>query len=411
MYYKMLRQTRQIICQIDSQMRQGCRTRSTRLIDINSNLLIQIHITSSLLLAMMFTFPIIFSISDNISFLFIALAQTENNTLSNISMANQQDADNGNNTTAVQILPSWNEGETRETIVSFVNNITNPNSPTYLAPDKRIAVLDNDGTMWAEKPNPFQVYFALERLENLSTTDPSLTQKSPFKEFLQKNVTAPKQELNEKDAMDLMTVTHSNISQEEFNNLVGNWSQSARHPQTEKLFIDMRYQPMIELVNYLKENQFKPFIVSGGGVDFMRESISSLYGIPPEQIIGSSTKLEFVDTNTTKSYIFKEPELNTFNNDVEKPVNIQLQIGKIPIIAVGNSDGDLQMLSYVDDNNQDGRALMVLIHHDDAIREYSYDKGAENVLIEAQNRNWTVVDMKEDFREIYPANETNKNID
>jgi hypothetical protein len=355
----------------------------------------------------MFSLPIIFSISNNISFLFVALAQAENNTVSNTSMAAQQDTNNGIDTTAVKILPSWNQGETRETIISFVNNITNPNSPAYVPPDKRIAVIDNDGTMWAEKPVYFQGYFALDRLENLSITNPNLTQQSPFKEFLQQNIT----NLDEKDVMDLVTLTHSNISQTEFNDMVGNWSQSARHPQTDRLFVDMRYQPMVELVNYLKENEFKPFIVSGGGVDFMRGSISSLYGIPPEQIIGSSSKYEFVDTNTTKSFLLKEPELNTpFNNDVQKPVNIQLHIGKIPVMAVGNSDGDLEMLSFVDDNNQKGQALMVLIHHDDAAREYSYDKGAENVLIEAQNRNWTVVDMKEDFREIYPTNETSKNI-
>lgn len=367
------------------------------------------HINLLIILATIFSLPVIFSISNNISFLFLALAQTENNTVSNTSMAAQQDTNNGSDTTAAQILPSWNQGETRETIISFVNNITNPNSPAYVPPERRIAVFDNDGTMWAEKPIPFQVYFDLDRLENMSVTNPNLTQQSPFKEFLQKNITAL-QQMNVEDAIrDLMTVTQSNISQTEFNNIVSNWSQSARHPQTDRLFVDMRYQPMVELVDYLKQNQFKPFIVSGGGVDFMRGSISSLYGIPPEQIIGSSGKYEFVDTNTTKSFIYKEPELNTFNNDVEKPVNIELHIGKIPVIAVGNSDGDLQMLSYVDDNNQDGQGLMVLIHHDDAIREYSYDKGAENVLIEANNRNWTVVNMKDDFKEIYPTNETTEN--
>jgi hypothetical protein len=355
----------------------------------------------------LFSVPTIFAISNNISFLFIALAQTENNTVSNTSMADQQDTNKGNNASISQILPSWNQGETRDTVISFVNNITKPNSTTYVPPDKRIAVIDNDGTMWAEKPIYFQGYFALDRLENLSIANPNLTQQSPFKEFLQQNIT----DLDEKDVMDLVTLTHSNISQTEFNNMVDNWSQSARHPQTDRLFVDMRYQPMVELVNYLKENEFKPFIVSGGGIDFMRGSISSLYGIPPEQIIGSSSKYKFVDTNTTKSFLLKEPELNTpFNNDVQKPVNIQLHIGKIPVMAVGNSDGDLQMLSYVDDNNQKGQALMVLIHHDDATREYSYDKGAENVLIEANNRNWTVVNMKEDFKEIYPTNETSKNI-
>jgi hypothetical protein len=220
---------------------------------------------------------------------------------------------------------------------------------------------------------------------------------------LQKNTTALKQELTEKDVVDLITITHTNISQSKFNNIVTNWSQIAQHPQTQKLFVNMVYQPQLELIDFLKDNQFKVFIVSGGGIDFMRQSLSSVYGIPPEQIIGSSGKYEFVD-NTTNSFIFQKPELNSFDNEYEKPVNVQLHIGKVPVIAVGNSDGDLQMLKYVDDNNnENGKALMVLIHHDDAVREYSYDKGAENVLKEAQYRNWTIVDMKDDFREIYPS--------
>jgi phosphoserine phosphatase len=309
-----------------------------------------------------------------------------------------------NNDNTLPLLPSWNEGDTKQTIINFVNNLTNPENPDYYIPlDRRIAVFDNDGTLWSEKPIPFEGYFALDRLENLSIANPNLKQISPYKEFLQKNTTALKQQLTEKDVVDLIAITHSNISQSEFNNIVTNWSQIAQHPQTQRLFVNMVYQPQLELIDFLKDNQFKVFIVSGGGIDFMRQSLSSVYGIPPEQIIGSSGKYEFVD-NTTNSFIFRKPELNSYNNDYQKPVNIQLHIGKVPVIAVGNSDGDLQMLKYVDDNNNNdehGKALMVLIHHDDAVREYSYDKGAENVLREAQNRNWTVVDMKDDFREIY----------
>jgi phosphoglycolate phosphatase-like HAD superfamily hydrolase len=314
---------------------------------------------------------------------------------------------NKNNNNTLLLLPSWNEGDTKQTIINFVKNVTNPENPDYyITPDKRIAVFDNDGTLWSEKPIPFEGYFALDRLENLSIANPNLKQISPYKEFLQKNITALKQNLTEKDVVDLITITHSNISQSEFNNIVMNWSQIAQHPQTQRLFVNMVYQPQLELINFLKDNQFKVFIVSGGGIDFMRQSLSSVYGIPPEQIIGSSGKYEFVDNNNTNSFIFREPELNSFNNDYQKPVNIQLHIGKVPVIAVGNSDGDLQMLKYVDDNNNNdehGKALMVLIHHDDAVREYSYDKGAENVLKEAQNRNWTVIDMKDDFRDIYPS--------
>jgi phosphoglycolate phosphatase-like HAD superfamily hydrolase len=314
---------------------------------------------------------------------------------------------NKNNNNTLLLLPSWNEGDTKQTIINFVKNVTNPENPDYyITPDKRIAVFDNDGTLWSEKPIPFEGYFALDRLENLSIANPNLKQISPYKEFLQKNITALKQNLTEKDVVDLITITHSNISQSEFNNIVMNWSQIAQHPQTQRLFVNMVYQPQLELINFLKDNQFKVFIVSGGGIDFMRQSLSSVYGIPPEQIIGSSGKYEFVDNNNTNSFIFREPELNSFNNDYQKPVNIQLHIGKVPVIAVGNSDGDLQMLKYVDDNNNNDeheKALMVLVHHDDAVREYSYDKGAENVLKEAQNRNWTVIDMKDDFRDIYPS--------
>jgi phosphoserine phosphatase len=360
------------------------------------------HISPLILLVLIVSLPIVLSMSNIISSSFVAYAES-NYLVSNSSIIGQQETNEGSNyTDTAQILPSWNQGKTRETIIGFVNNVTNPDSSAYIEPDNRIAVIDNDGTLWAEKPIPFQGYFALDRLENLSITNPNLTQQSPYREILQQNITALKQEMSEKDVMDLMILTESNISQTEFNNVVGNWSQTAKHPQTDMLFVDMRYQPMMELVDYLKKNEFKPFIVSGGGVDFMRESISSLYGIPPEQIIGSSEKYQFNDTNTTRSFIFKEPELNSFNDKAEKPVNIQLHIGKVPVMAIGNSDGDLQMLSYVDDNNPFGEALMVLIHHDDPTREYSYGKGAENVLKEAQNRSWTVVSMKQDFREIYP---------
>ncbi len=214
--------------------------------------------------------------------------------------------------------------------------------------------------------------------------------------------------LTKKDVMDLMLMTHSNIIQPEFDKMVKKWSESAIHPHTHKRFIDMVYQPMIELINFLKDNKFKVFIVSAGDVDFMRDMLSKVYGIPPEQIIGSSIKYQYIDSNTGNSTIFRKPQLNIFDYRAEKPVNIQLHIGKVPVFAAGNSDGDLQMLKYVDDNNNNNKngsiskSLEVLVHHDDGVREYSYDNGASNILKEAKKRNWVIISMAKDFKQIYP---------
>ena len=221
-------------------------------------------------------------------------------------------------------------------------------------------------------------------------------------------------ELTEKDIMNILLITHSNISQTEFNKMVTDWIQKARHLETNSLFVDMVYQPLLELIDFLNDNQFKIFIVSGGGLDFIRQALSSVYGIPPEQIIGSSIKYDYIDEiNTNKStnvkyndtsLILRKAELNSFNNDYEKPVNIQLHIGKVPVIAVGNSDGDLQMLEYIFENNEIGQSLPILIHHDDEKREYSYDKGAENVLKVAKENNWLIVSMDNEFKKIFPKN-------
>lgn len=221
-------------------------------------------------------------------------------------------------------------------------------------------------------------------------------------------------ELTEKDIMNILLITHSNISQTEFNKMVTDWIQKARHPETNSLFVDMVYQPLLELIDFLNDNQFKIFIVSGGGLDFIRQALSSVYGIPPEQIIGSSIKYDYIDEiNTNKStnvkyndtsLILRKAELNSFNNDYEKPVNIQLHIGKVSVIAVGNSDGDLQMLEYIFENNEIGQSLPILIHHDDEKREYSYDKGAENVLKVAKENNWLIVSMDNEFKKIFPKN-------
>lgn len=310
--------------------------------------------------------------------------------------------------TRVDPLPTWNDGVIKQRIIEFVNNVTNPrNTNYYIPPEDRIAVFDNDGTMWSEKPIPFQGFFILDRLEELSKSNPEIKQNPQVEQLLQKNFT--NLQLSEKDVMSLALFTESNITQPQFNRMVEIWAKTAQHPQTHMKFVQMVYQPMTELVAFLKNNHFKVFIVSGGGIDFVREALSSVYGIPTDQIIGSSIKYQYINgTNPGNSTIFREQALDSFDNNEVKPENIQLHIGKVPVFAAGNSDGDLQMLTYTDDNNKRGKSLEILIHHDDAKREYSYDKGAEKVLGEAQKRNWNVVSMKNDFLNIFSAENKTK---
>ena len=310
---------------------------------------------------------------------------------------------------SVDPLPSWNDSVIKQRIIEFVNNVTNPqNTNYYISPEDRIAVFDNDGTMWSEKPIYFQGFFILDRLEELSKSNPEIKQNPQIEQLLKKNFT--NLELSEKDVIDLSLLTESNMTQPEFNNMVEVWAKTAQDPLTHRRFVEMVYQPMIELVDFLKDNHFKTFIVSGGGVDFMREALSKIYGIPPDQMIGSSLNYQYVNgTDVGNSTILREPELDSFDNNEVKPENIQLHIGKVPIFAAGNSDGDLQMLNYTDDNNNNrGKSLEILVHHDDCVREYCYDKGAENVLEEAQKRNWNVVSMKNDFLNIFPTENQTK---
>jgi phosphoglycolate phosphatase-like HAD superfamily hydrolase len=323
------------------------------------------------------------------------------------------------NQSSVDPLSSWKDGVIKQNIIEFVHSVTNPeNTEYYVVPEDRIAVFDNDGTLWAEKPLYFQAYFTFDRVPHVVATRLELKQISPFKEILEKNFSALEHQ-TEKDVMDLMATTHSNITQAEFDNLVQQWAKTAKHPQTKRLFVDMVYQPMLELLNFLKANGFKNFIVSGGGIDFIRDALSSVYGIPAERIIGSSGKYQFfnkfsnnsgVGLNNSKSFIYRLPELGSIDDKYGKPVNFQLHIGKTPVIAVGNSDGDLQMLEFVNDNNPRGKSLEILVHHDDPVREFSYDKGAEKALEQAMEQNWNIVSMKDDFLNIFPAeNSTEKN--
>lgn len=306
----------------------------------------------------------------------------------------------------VDPLPSWNSGIAKERIVDFVRNVTNSENTNYITPEDRIAVFDNDGTLWAEKPIYFQGFFVLDRLQELSKSNPEIKRNPQLKQLLEGNFT--NLQLSKKDVMSLVMLTHANITQPEFNTMVEKWVETGYHPQTNRRFVEMIYQPMIELIGFLKDNHFKTFIVSGGGVDLIREALSNVYGIPPDQIIGSSIKYRFINgTNGGNSTILREPELVSLDDKEVKPENIQLHIGKVPVFAAGNSDGDLQMLRYTDDNNIHGKSLEILVHHNDGVREYSYDTLAENIFKEAQSRNWTIVSMKDDFRIMYPNTNIN----
>jgi phosphoserine phosphatase len=331
---------------------------------------------------------------------------TNSSTLTTSSIVDGKTSNKANSTRQDQLLPSWNEGITKKRIIAFVENATDSRSPNYIPPEERIAVFDNDGTLWSEKPIYFEGFFILERLEELYKTNPQIRQqiqeKPEFEQLLKKNFT--NLHLSMEDVLYLGSVTHANITTPEFNSLVERWAETAQHPQTHKRFVEMVYQPMIELIKYLNENRFKTFIVTAGGLDFVREALSEVYGIPNEQIIGSSIKYQYINKSAGNSTIFREPKLNSFDDSDAKPENIQLHIGKVPVLAAGNTNGDAEMLKYTDDNNKPGSSLEIVILHDDCVREYCYVKkpDSEQVLEEARNSNWVVVSMKADFREIYP---------
>jgi phosphoglycolate phosphatase-like HAD superfamily hydrolase len=300
-------------------------------------------------------------------------------------------------------LPSWTDGKIKQKIISFVRNVTDPESINYVPVENRTATFDNDGTLWSEKPVYFQAYYVLDSIKDNKTL-----QKIPIIKKVLANITANSSnssqgiDITERDVMDMILATVPNIPQSEYNRLINQWIETAKHPQTGKLFKNMIFKPMLELISYLEDNDFKVFIVTGGGIDFVRVLSESVYGVPPERVIGSSLKYLFKQTANGTYAIFHLPEIDKINDEYGKPENIALHSGQIPIIAVGNANGDLQMFQYVNDNNGKGRSLILLVHHDDPLREYSYDKKAEKVLEESKRNNWNIINMKDDFKDIYP---------
>lgn len=304
---------------------------------------------------------------------------------------------------AVDALPSWNDGAAKKSIIEFVEKVTKQDSPEMVPITERIAVFDNDGTLWAEQPIPFQLAFALDRVKALAPKHPEWKTEEPYASLLRGDVKGALA-AGEPAIFKIIVATHTGITTEEFHKIVTDWIATAKHPKTKRLYTEMAYQPMVELLTYLRMNGFKTFIVSGGGVEFMRTFAEKTYGIPPEQVVGSSGKLKFVLRDGTPT-LMKLPELNFLDDKGGKPISIQTLIGRHPIAAFGNSDGDLEMLQWTTVGSRASFALIV--HHTDAAREWAYDRKAglgrlDKALDEAQAKGWTVVNMKDDWNHIFP---------
>ena len=297
-------------------------------------------------------------------------------------------------------LPSWNEGTSKQSIVTFVQAVTVQNGPDYVPPTDRIAVFDNDGTLWCERPVPFQAIFAAKRLDQLANDYPEWRTTQPYKAMLERDEAALRQ-LTPADHIQLIAVTHANMTPEQFELVVGSFLRVQQHARFGTRYVDLTYRPMVELLDLLHANEFKVFICSGGGVDFIRVFSEAAYGIPRERVIGSSLQYQFKDTPNGPELrrVVADPAKLVLNNEAAKPENIQLHIGRQPIMAVGNSDGDLQMMQLADDRK--GPFLNLLVHHDDADREYAYDQGAEKVLETSRTRGWAIASMKQDFRSVF----------
>jgi phosphoserine phosphatase len=304
---------------------------------------------------------------------------------------------------AADPLPSWNDTAPKKAIVTFVERVTKSGSPEFVPPAERIATFDQDGCLWAEQPMYAQLAFALDRVKALAPQHPEWKEKQPFKAALEgdvKTVFAG----GEHSLLELVMATHAGNTTEEFGQTVKEWIATARHPKTGRLYTEMVYQPMLELLAYLRANGFKTFIVSGGGIEFMRPWTEKVYGIPPEQVIGSSIRTKF-EVRDGKPVLVRLPEINFIDDKAGKPVGIQQHIGRRPIAAFGNSDGDFEMLEWT--TAGPGPRLGVYVHHDDAGREWAYDRKSpigrlDRGLDEAAKRGWVVISMKSDWKVIFP---------
>jgi hypothetical protein len=299
-------------------------------------------------------------------------------------------------------LPSWNDGAAKQAIVAFVERVTETDGADFVAVPERIAVFDNDGTLWAEQPMYFQLVFALDRVRALAPEHPEWRDQQPFKGVLENDLPSVLAG-GEQALVELLMATHAGMTTDEFAAIVTDWIATARHPETGRRYDEMVYQPMLELLEYLRANGFKTFIVSGGGIEFMRPWAERVYGIPPEQVVGSSIKTSF-EMRDGVPVLMRAPEINFIDDKAGKPVGINQHIGRRPLAAFGNSDGDLQMLQWTTAGA--GARFALIVHHTDAEREWAYDRESsigrlDEAWDEALAKGWTVVDMAQDWRVIH----------
>jgi phosphoserine phosphatase len=300
-------------------------------------------------------------------------------------------------------LPSWNEGETKNAIIDYVKDVINPESQSFIEVADRIATFDNDGTLWSEHPIYFQFFFAIDRVKAMAPDNKAWNNQEPFKSVLNNDM----ESLNKqgmKALLEIVMTTHAGMTTDEFETLVTEWISKAKHPIKDKLFTELVFQPMLELLDYLRANDFKVFIVSGGGIEFMRPWTEQVYGIPADQVIGSSIKTEY-DYNDGNPVINRLAEFDLIDDKEGKPIGINRYIGRKPVFACGNSDGDLQMLRWADANPL--KSFKLYVHHTDSIREWAYDRKShigtfDKGMDEANEKGWTIIDMAEDWKLIYP---------
>jgi hypothetical protein len=300
-------------------------------------------------------------------------------------------------------LPSWNDGAAKHAVVAFVDKVTKPGSPDFVPEPERVATFDNDGTLWAEQPMYFQLLFALDRVKAMAPRHPEWKTEEPFASLLKGDVSKALAG-GEKAIAQIVMVTHAGMTTAEFEQIVKDWIATARHPKTRRLYTEMVYQPMLELLAYLRANGFKTFIVSGGGIEFMRPWTEKVYGIPPEQVVGSSIKTKY-EIRDGKPVLVRLPAIDFIDDKAGKPVGINSHIGRRPVAAFGNSDGDRQMLEWTQGGG--GTRLMMLVHHDDAAREWAYGPDSkigtfsDSLMAEATKQGWIVISMKNDWKRIF----------
>ena len=307
-------------------------------------------------------------------------------------------------TAQADALPSWNEGPAKARILAFVQAVTEPGGKSYVPPADRIAVFDNDGTLWSEQPAYFQLMFAIDRVKALAPRHPEWKTQQPFKAVLDGDMKALAAS-GEKGLLQLVMATHAGMTSEEFDATVRQWLATAKHPTLKRPYTELVFQPMLELLAYLRAQGFRTYIVSGGGVEFLRVFAQERYGIPPEQVIGSSIKTKY-ELRDGKPAIVRLAEIDFIDDKAGKPVGIHKFIGKRPIAAFGNSDGDFQMIEWT--TSGPGPSLGVIVRHDDAAREFAYDRNSSigrlaRGLDEAPARGWTVVSVRSDWKQVYPA--------